>query len=63
MSVTQTVDIPVSHRLVIDVPGEVPSGKAIITFTPVEDQRSDKVSEDGLYPAAHGGKPAATSGG
>ena len=45
MSVTQTVDIPVSHRLTIDVPGEVPAGKAIITFTPVADS-----AEDGLYP-------------
>ena len=35
MRVTQTVDIPVSHRLTIDVPGEVPAGRAIITFTPV----------------------------
>jgi hypothetical protein len=34
MSVTQTVEIPASHRLVIDVPGEVPAGKAILTFTP-----------------------------
>ena len=31
----QTVDIPDSHRLVIDVPNEIPAGRAIITFTPV----------------------------
>jgi hypothetical protein len=34
MSVTQTVEIPASHRLTIEVPREVPAGKAILTFTP-----------------------------
>ena len=34
MSVTQTVDIPASHRLTIDVPCEVPEGPAVLTFTP-----------------------------
>ena len=38
--VTQTVDIPASHRLTIDVPSEVPTGRTIITFTPASDQRS-----------------------
>ena len=35
MNVTQTVDIPESRRLVIDIPREVPTGKAILTFTPI----------------------------
>ena len=35
MSITQTVDIPPSRRLTIDVPREVPAGKTILTFTPV----------------------------
>jgi hypothetical protein len=34
MSVTQTVEIPASHRLTIEVPHEVPAGRAILTFTP-----------------------------
>jgi hypothetical protein len=34
MSVTQTVEIPVSHRLTIDVPREVPAGPAVIVFRP-----------------------------
>jgi hypothetical protein len=34
MSVTQTVEIPASHRLTIDVPPEVPAGQVILTFTP-----------------------------
>ena len=35
MSLEQTVEIPPSHRLFVDVPPEVPVGKAILTFTPV----------------------------
>jgi len=34
MSVTQTVEIPVNHRLVIDVPPEVPIGWAEIRYFP-----------------------------
>ena len=34
MSVTQSVNIPASHRLIIDVPHEIPVGPAILTFTP-----------------------------
>ena len=41
MSVTQTVDIPASHRLTIDVPREVPEGKAVITFTPATETAED----------------------
>ena len=48
MTIEQTVLIPPDHRLVIDVPAEVPAGRAIITFTPATDQGADKVSEDGL---------------
>ena len=35
MSLEQTVEIPPSHRLFVDVPPEVPVGKAILTFTPL----------------------------
>ena len=35
MSITQTVEIPVDHRLTIDVPPEVPAGRAEIRFFPV----------------------------
>ena len=34
MNVTQTVEIPVSRRLTIDVPREIPAGLVVITFTP-----------------------------
>lgn len=33
MNVTQTVEIPPSRRLIIDVPCEIPTGRAILTFT------------------------------
>jgi hypothetical protein len=35
MNLEQTVEIPPSHRLFVDVPQEVPVGKAILTFTPL----------------------------
>ena len=34
MIVEQTVEIPPSRRLFIEVPPEVPIGRAILTFTP-----------------------------
>jgi hypothetical protein len=34
MSVTQTVEIPASRRLTIEVPPEIPVGPVILTFTP-----------------------------
>ncbi|MCL1931549.1 MAG: hypothetical protein FWF55_07005 [Treponema sp.] len=53
MSVTQTVDIPASHRLVIDVPREVPEGPVVLTFTPAAAQRSEpalKSADEGTSP-------------
>ena len=35
MTMEQTVEIPPSHRLLIDIPPEVPEGRAILTFTVV----------------------------
>jgi hypothetical protein len=34
MTITQTIEIPADHRLTIEVPREVPVGRAIVTFTP-----------------------------
>jgi len=34
MIVEQTIEIPPSHQLFLDVPPEVPAGKTIVTFTP-----------------------------
>jgi hypothetical protein len=32
MTITQAVDIPASHRLTIDVPREIPAGRAVIAI-------------------------------
>jgi len=45
MTLTQTVEIPASHRLTIDVPREIPEGQVILTFTPTADRESDQVGE------------------
>jgi hypothetical protein len=34
MTIEQTVEIPADHRLVVNVPPEIPVGKAILAFTP-----------------------------
>ena len=39
MKTTQTVVVPESHRLTIDVPPEVPTGPVILTFIPAETGR------------------------
>jgi hypothetical protein len=44
MSVTQTVEIPSSRRLTINVPREIPAGQVILTFTPASATR-EKMSE------------------
>ena len=36
MTITQTVEIPASRRLTIEVPSEVPEGPAILIFKPIE---------------------------
>jgi hypothetical protein len=38
MIIEQTVEIPVSHRLTIEVPREVPAGRTILSFTPAPDE-------------------------
>jgi hypothetical protein len=45
MTITQTVEIPANRRLTIDVPSEVPAGRAILAFTPDSAALSDDVTE------------------
>jgi len=35
MTISQTVEIPASRRITLEVPRAVPEGKVILTFTPV----------------------------
>jgi hypothetical protein len=50
MTVTQTVDIPASHRLTIDVPREIPTGKAVLAFTPATTDDDDGLDYEGDCP-------------
>jgi hypothetical protein len=34
MIIEQTIEIPADHRLTLEVPREIPTGRAILTFTP-----------------------------
>jgi hypothetical protein len=47
MSITQAVEVPVSHRLIIDVPREVPAGPVILTFTPQAAAQQTADAENG----------------
>jgi len=40
MMIEQTVEVPVNHRLTIDVPHEIPAGPTILAFRPI--QKPDK---------------------
>jgi hypothetical protein len=44
MTIEQTVEIPADHRLTIEVPPEVPAGKAILAFIPIKAQPEMKSS-------------------
>jgi hypothetical protein len=54
MDVMQTVDIPASHRLTIDVPREVPAGRTVIIFSTAAQSSSgitaQRTVDNGLGP-------------
>jgi len=54
MTVTQTVEIPVNHRLIIDVPREVPTGEATIVYFPASATapKTNRTLEDAMRRAA-----------
>ena len=43
MTITQTVEIPADHRLVIDVPREVPIGRTILIFKPIPQTKKPSI--------------------
>ena len=51
MSITQTIEVPANHRLIIDVPSEIPEGQVILTFTP---KTAPKSGERGGFGCAKG---------
>jgi len=42
MTIEQTVDIPASHWITVEVPREIPAGPAILAFRPAIAAKSDK---------------------
>ena len=45
MTITQTVDIPADRRITVNVPREVPVGRAILTFVPVTEPAIAETAE------------------
>jgi hypothetical protein len=43
--IEQAIEVPVNHRLTIDIPREIPAGPAILTFRPATIQKADKAKE------------------
>ena len=41
MTITQTVEIPASRRITLDIPQQIPVGPVILTFTPVTEIAND----------------------
>ena len=37
MVVAQTIEVPASRRVILDIPPQIPTGKVILTFTPAPD--------------------------
>ena len=51
MTIQQTVEIPADHRLLLEVPSEVPAGRTILTFTPDPVENSPALPEFSLSPS------------
>lgn len=49
MTLTQTVNIPADHRLTIDVPHEVPIGRAVLSLTTTAAQTPARTAAEALY--------------
>jgi hypothetical protein len=55
MTIEQTVEIPASHLLTIEVPREVPAGRVTLTFTPALLAAGfDPRLQDAVDPAMYG---------
>jgi hypothetical protein len=39
MSVTQTIEVPESRRVTLEIPREIPMGQVILTFTPASSNK------------------------
>ena len=51
--IEQTVEVPVNHRLTIDVPHEIPAGRTIIAFRPaIKSKHDPQTAEEAMRMAA-----------
>ena len=41
MTVKQTIEVPASHRILLEIPSQIPAGRTILTFTPAPIQNTD----------------------
>jgi hypothetical protein len=46
MTITQTVEVPPSRRITVDIPPEFPSGKVILTFAPAVPPEDEAEARD-----------------
>jgi hypothetical protein len=53
MSITQTIEVPASHRIILDVPPQIPAGKVILTFTPASADDNLDAADECPVCAAH----------
>ena len=49
MTITQTVEIPPNHRIILEVPREVPTGPVVISFAPATENNACVRGECPLY--------------
>ena len=56
MTIEQTIEIPASRRITIDVPREIPAGRAVLAFRPAEETASSETiaSADEALASARG---------
>jgi hypothetical protein len=46
MTIAQTVEVPVDHRLTLEIPPEIPVGRALLTFTPAPEPETAKPGDN-----------------
>jgi hypothetical protein len=49
MSVTQTIEVPTSRRVTLEIPREIPMGQVILTFTPASPVKKMTEAEEIEY--------------
>jgi hypothetical protein len=50
MTIEQTIEVPASHRITLDVPPQIPAGKVILSFTPAGETAGDGPDFEGECP-------------